>query len=108
MLGDEGALLELRSQPRTTLRERQPERRHVRAERVFRLTGVFGDELRHRRFNAPVDNVFPIDPRPAVLRPDRHVREIVGHQIGAKHVAFVDRGPQLARPRAPRQPIGIA
>ena len=82
MLADERAAAESLPQ-QIAVREREPERRHMVAERI-----VGGDRACHRfgilRRHPLIDMLAPIAERPAVERAVLHRGEIIRHEIGAE------------------------
>ena len=42
------------------------------------------------------------------MRTDRHVGQVIRHQVGTEHVAFLHRGPKFAGGRVPGHAVGIA
>lgn len=105
MQANERARCERRREP-LPLREGKPERRDVGAERVIGLDRP-GDHVRTRRFDARIDDLAPIAPRPAVegARSDR--RQVIGHEIAANLVALVDDGVQHAAARRKGKTVGF-
>jgi hypothetical protein len=69
---------------------------------------IFHHVFRHRQVHAPVDVLLPVRPGPTVLRTERHVGEVIGHEIGAEHVALVDHGPEFPGIGIEVHAIGIA
>ena len=86
--------------------ERQPQRRRVGPQRIIWLDRA-GDQIRVLRLDPLIDVLAVIAVRPTVEGARRHRRHIVGHQIVADLVAFVDRNPQLAALGVPGQPDGV-
>ena len=92
MLGDECPAAKPVAHLCAFFTEDKAEGSHVRSQGIFGGTNVidiFGDRI----FHAAIEVVAVINPRPTVIRTDRHIGEIIRHQVRTEHVAFVDGGP---------------
>ncbi len=89
---DKGAAGEIGTHFRAAFAENETERCDMRTESVFGRADV-AERLRNGIFDAAVEIVAEIDPRPAIMNAHRDIGEVIGDEVGTEHVAFVDRGP---------------
>src|SRR5271166_6579320 len=75
--------------------EGKPQRGHVRAQRIIGNDRLL-DQIWTLRLDARVEMLAEIAVGPAVEAAVLHRGHIVGHEVGAEFVAFVDDGPQGA------------
>ncbi len=79
----------------------------VRPERVIGALRILL-QVGALRIDAVVGVAAPIEPRPAELVAELDLRQIIGREVGAEHVAFVDDGPQLLIVGADRHALRVA
>src|SRR4029077_15183248 len=87
--------------------EGEPQRGDMGAQRVIGNDRLL-DQIRTLRLDARVEMLAPIAVRPAVEAAVLHRGHVIGHEIGAELVPFVDDGPQRAAFRLEGQAVGIA
>src|SRR6185295_3415379 len=68
-------------------------RRNVRSQGIVRYDGL-GDQIGALRFDAWVEVLPVVAVRPAVKGTVLHRREVVGDEVAAEFVAFIDDGPE--------------
>ena len=81
-----------RTQAMERIGERQAQWRHMAAQREVRRDAL-GHHVRPGRLDAFVHVRAPVTPGPAIESAVLHRSEVVGHQVAAQLVAFVDRHP---------------
>ena len=106
VLADEGALLKRRRQA-VALGEDEAKRCGVRAERVVRHDRLL-DQVRALRLHPVIHMIAVVAVGPAVEAAVLDRGQVVGHEIAAELVAFVDDRPQHAGLGLPRHAVGVA
>src|SRR6187397_3281310 len=105
MLADEGALREARSQ-RLAGREREAQWGDMRPKGEIGSDRL-GNHVGPRRLHPGIDMVPVIAPRPAIKGSVLDRGQIVGDEIVAELIAFVDHYPKTPAPGIPGDPDRI-
>ncbi|MND81416.1 hypothetical protein D3C80_732150 [compost metagenome] len=79
----------------------------MRADGVVRGDSL-GHQVRVLRLDANIDMLAEVTVRPAIECAVFHRGDVVGYQVAADFIPFVDRGPQRATVRFPGHAVGVA